>query len=394
MKRYFNKHLKRILSFMLIFSVTVSIFSGCSMQANREYSITGFAFDTTYTITLYEGGSQKLVNSCMQKCSEYEKIFSRTLEASELYQINEIEQLYYQVVKSDSRLEKMHAQSKLIYHDEDIVNLTAKINQKKSEKNQISYQINKDGTISFEISEMLSEILTDGINYSVASNGAFDITVEPITSLWNFKSEEKIVPSSDTIQEVLPYVDYKKIEVKDGKLIFQIPGMGIDLGAIAKGYIADELKGYLKNHGVKSAIINLGGNILCIGKKSEKEAFAIGIQQPFADRNETVAAVSIDDMSVVSSGIYERFFTDDFGKQHHHIINPKTGYSYDNELMAVTIISKKSVDGDGLSTTCYSLGKERGLEYIDSLDNVYAMFITKNEKIYYSKGFKDFVIDK
>ena len=209
--------------------------------------------------------------------------------------------------------------------------------------------------------------------------------------MWDFTVKKPTVPDEQKIEKALAYVDYQKIALDDQKLTFQIPGMGIDLGGIAKGFIADELKAYLEKKGVKSAVINLGGNVLCIGKKDPKTPFHIGIQQPFADRNETIAAVSVDGLSIVSSGIYERYFKTKDGTLYHHILNPKTGYSYDNDLMAVTILSKKSVDGDGLSTSCFAMGKKEGLAFINNIDGVEAVFITKDEKMHYSKGFSKYL---
>ncbi|MDD7403658.1 MAG: FAD:protein FMN transferase [bacterium] len=387
--------MKKIVSVILLISLAFSALTGCSGGKDKEVSTTGFAFDTTYTITLLEGGSQELLNSCVQKCGEYEKIFSRTLESSQLYQINEIEDLYLKAVDAQGvyRKEK-NKLAKDFLTEKEIQSIEQQINKEKSEKNEAQYRIQENGTAIFQVSDELAEIIKTGLAYAAQSDGAFDIGIEPVSSLWNFSEDEKVIPSKEKIAEALPYVDYKKISMNGNELTFQMPGMGIDLGGIAKGYIADALKQYLQEQGVSSGMINLGGNILCIGKKEKGQDFLIGIQQPFADRNETVAAVSVHDVSVVSSGIYERYLTDKDGKQYHHIINPKTGYSYDNDLMAVTIISDKSIDGDALSTTCFSMGKEKGLAYVNSLKGVYAMFITKDEKEWYSEGFSELLIEE
>lgn len=233
------------------------------------------------------------------------------------------------------------------------------------------------------------DILERGIYYGRESDGAFDITIAPVTSLWDFTGENPSVPPEDELGEAVKRVDYQKISLEDGRVVFQEPSMALDLGGIAKGYIADALKDYLTENGVKSGMINLGGNVLCIGKKPDGKPFHIGVQQPFADRNETVAVVDVEDKSVVSSGIYERCFTGEDGRLYHHILNPKTGYSFDNELMAVTIISEKSVDGDGLSTSCFSMGLAEGMAYINSLDGVEALFITEDEKLHYSAGWEE-----
>ena len=182
---------------------------------------------------------------------------------------------------------------------------------------------------------------------------------------------------------------YEKLEVEGNKILFSDDGTTIDLGAIAKGFIADRMKEYLLDQGVKSAIINLGGNVLCVGANG-KNPFRIGIQRPYASHNETVGVVEVEDMSVVSSGVYERHFEKD-GINYHHILNPETGYPYENGLTAVTILSRQSVDGDGLSTTCFSLGLEKGMELIDSLDNAWAVFITDDGELHYSEGMEQWM---
>lgn len=396
-----NKKVVKFLSALLLFFIIVSGLTGCAVGSDREdLTITGFAFDTTYTITLYQGGSKEILNSCVERCGSYERVFSRTLETSELYQINEIGQIYREIVEADESLsgcwesvqEKKGAFRKKLYTQSETEKITNLLNQKKSEKNVVKFEVLEDGALLFQVSDMMRDIIQTGLTYCEASEGRFDITVEPVTSLWNFKNENPEVPGKEEILKALQYVGYQKISIEENQLKVMEPGVGIDLGGIAKGFIADDLKKYLVEKGVIGGTINLGGNVLCIGGKSKKEAFRIGIQQPFADRNQTIAAVEVRDLSVVSSGIYERYFETQKGVLYHHIINPKTGYSYENDLLGVTILSEKSVDGDALSTTCFALGKEEGLKYINSLDNVYALFITKDEKLWYSEGFKNFLL--
>lgn len=383
----------RLFSVFLCMAFIIGMLSGCTAEQKENLSINGFAFDTTYTITLYRGGDQKLLDSCVEKCSAYEKIFSRTLDGSELYQVNEIEKCYEKAALEETGIENASAQATHAYTEKQRKNMKEKIDQQKSKKNTISYEIKKDGTITFSVSELLAQIIQKGLEYAEKSEGRFDICIEPVTSLWNFQADAPKVPDEKDIKKALPYIDYQKVSLEGQELSFQMPGMGLDLGGIAKGFIADDLKAYLKKNGVKAAVINLGGNVLCIGSKEGNEPFQIGVQQPFAERDKTVAAVAVKDMSVVSSGIYERYIKTKDGRFYHHIIDPKTGYSYDNDLLGVTILSKKSVDGDGLSTTCFAYGKEKGMAFINSLDDVYAIFITKDEKVWYSDGFKKYLLE-
>ena len=242
---------------------------------------------------------------------------------------------------------------------------------------------------TYQVSASLAELVSKGLDYSVLSEGAFDIAIEPLTSLWDFTAENPKVPKDSLIQAALPKCNYHNISVDTDKneITLKTDDTAIELGAIAKGYIADRLKDYLVSQDVKSAIINLGGNVLCIGEKTDNSAFKIGIQKPFADRSETIAVMDIRDKSVVSSGIYERCFEQD-GTLYHHLLNPKTGYPYDNGLIAVTIISDQSVDGDALSTTCFALGLEDGMKLAESLDDVQAFFVTSDYEIQYTRDFQ------
>lgn len=352
-------------------------------------SISGFAFDTVYTITVHsvEPGvdSGEVLQSCIGKCEEYERIFSRTAEGSELYQINQISDLYKTAVEQTGKLGKGRQKD-----------IARQVKERCPEENKLSWQLGGDGVLAVEVSGQMYQLLEKGLYYAGQSEGAFDISIAPVSSLWDFTSGEHKVPAASTLQSALSLVDYQALALKNqGKrqILFRKPGMQLDLGGIAKGFIADALKEYLLECGVTGAVISLGGNVLCIGSKAEKEAFKIGVQQPFADRNETVAVVKASDLSVVSSGIYERCFEEE-GKLYHHILNPKDGMPFDNDLMAVTILSEKSVDGDGLSTTCFALGRERGMQYINSLEGAYAMFITRDEKLWYSDGFEKFLAEE
>ena len=329
-----------------------AVLSGCSAQTKSEentaadsqepISATAIKLNTAVTVTIYDSNDKNLLTECMNLCDKYEKIFSRTASDSELYQLNHRE--------------------------------LAPV-----EGTENTYQVSDD----------LAELVSEGLDYSELSEGAFDIAIEPLTSLWDFTAEDPQIPGDSLIQAALPKCDYHNISVDKDKneITLKTDDTAIELGAIAKGYIADRLKDYLVSQNVKSAIINLGGNVLCIGEKPDNSAFKIGIQKPFADRSETIAVMDIKDKSVVSSGIYERCFEQN-GTLYHHLLNPETGYPYDNGLIAVTIISDKSVDGDALSTTCFALGLEDGMKLAESLDDVQAFFVTSDYEIHYTKDFR------
>ena len=198
---------------------------------------------------------------------------------------------------------------------------------------------------------------------------------------------EAKVPTIEEIKEKIQYINYNDVELNNSeKTVFlKKPGMIIDLGGIAKGYTADVIAQTLKDEGVEKAIIDLGGNIYALGEKAENTLWRIGIQNPDQTRGEIVGSINVKDKSIVTSGIYERFIEQD-GVKYHHILSPKSGYPYDNEIAGVTIISDKSIDGDALSTSVFSMGITKGLEFINSLPDTEAIFITKDHKIYLTEG--------
>lgn len=298
-----------------------------------------FLLDTVVSITLYDMQDEALIDGSFDLIRKYESIFSRTLEASELYRLN-------------------HGGAPRVPGKER----------------------------TYSLSEELACLLRYALEYSKLSGGAFDLTIAPISSSWDFKAREPIIPDKEVLKRLLPLVNYRNVKISGNELTLAKDGIEIELGAIAKGYIADKVKEYLTARGVTSAIINLGGNLLCIGSKPGLEPFSIGIQKPYANRNETIATMEIIDRSVVSSGVYERFFESD-GRIYHHILDPRTGYPYDNGLISVTIISPYSVDGDGLSTSCFALGLEKGLKLIEGIPDTYAVFITGDYTLHYSAGF-------
>lgn len=340
----------------------ILLFTGCgnitdadtSTTGNEPISISSIKLNTAVQITIYDSQDKALLDDCLALCDKYELIFSRTNEKSELYKLNH---------RKDTS-------------DKDT----------NTDRQTTPYPVS--GTAdTWHISEDLAALLSEGLDITRESDGAFDIAIAPLTSLWDFTAEDPKVPDDAAIQKALPLCSSDGVTIDGQDITLPSDDIQFDVGAIAKGYIADRMKDLLVKKGVKSAIINLGGNVLCIGSKPDGTPFKVGIQKPFADRNETEAVMDITGKSVVSSGIYERCFKQG-GKLYHHILNPQTGYPYDNGLISVTIISDQSVDGDALSTTCFALGLEDGLKFAEK-KGVQAVFITEDYELHYTDGFQD-----
>ena len=253
-------------------------------------------------------------------------------------------------------------------------------------------KINKNAGRSYvKVSDNTYYVIKESINFSKISNDTFDISIGPIIDLWSIGTDNAKLPSNKEISNKLSLVNYKNILFDDKNKSIKLvnKNMKIDLGGIAKGYAADKICDYLKNdENLENALINLGGNIYVLGNKENNKPFSIGIQDPTKPRGNSIGNIKVSNQSVVTSGIYERYFEKN-NKIYHHMLNPHTGYPFDNNLSSVTIISNKSMTGDALSTTVFGLGIEKGLKLVQNLDNVDAIFITKDKKIYLSNNLKD-----
>lgn len=253
-------------------------------------------------------------------------------------------------------------------------------------------KINKNSGKLTKLSRECFDLIKKSIFYSELTEGFFDITIKPLVNLWSVGKDNFNIPSDKTINKYRELVDYKKIELREQSSEIKLnSGQQIDLGAIAKGYMADKLKDIFVTLGVKSGIINLGGNIVLIGSNINEKPWTIGIQDPFKNRGEYVGIVSLIDKSIVTSGVYERFSIKN-DKVYSHIINPKTAYPIVGQILSISIISDKSIDGDGLSTGLYILGIEKSLKILKEL-NLDGIFITKDKEVIITEGIrKNFIL--
>ncbi len=256
-------------------------------------------------------------------------------------------------------------------------------------------QINQQAGIEpVEVSEDVYSLLKEAANYSEESDGGFNYVIGSITQLWRIGYDDARKPEQSEIDEALKHVDYTKVEFSDEDQTVFLPeaGMMIDLGAIAKGYITDEVVATLKEQGVTSAIIDLGGNIYVMGENPNRDTqlWSVGVQDPNQARGVTIGTIETTNQTIVTSGIYERNLT--VGDEtFHHIFDSTTGYPYDNDIAGVSIITNQSIDGDALSTLIYSKGIKAGLEYIEKTadDGTEAVFVSKDGKVYISEGLVD-----
>lgn len=240
------------------------------------------------------------------------------------------------------------------------------------------------------ISPQAFELLQTSVAYGELSMGLLDITAGPLIDLWNIAPPNGHIATEEELEAILPLINYSYLELDDNNKTAYLPqaGMKANLGAVAKGYVVDQVRDFLSTRGVTSALINAGGNILAIGDKGDNQPFKIGIQDPQSDRGEYLGILSIKDQSVVTSGDYERYFEVD-GVRYHHILNPYNGFPSNNSLKSVTILSEKSTDGDALATIALLMGLEEGKRLINGLDGYEAIFVTKQNEIFSTPQIED-----
>jgi len=304
-------------------------FSGCTRKEPIHKS--GFYFDTVISITLYDPSKTAELEHCFTLAEQYENYFSTSIPDSDISQINAA------------------APHSVPVHPETL------------------------------------ELIQKGLSYAAVSKGKFDITIGKLSSLWNFSENDGTLPDPSALSSALSTVDYRNVIISGNHVQLKNPDAAIDMGGIAKGYIADRMKEYLNKNGVSEGTINLGGNVLCLGKKKDGSPYRIGIQKPFDTQGTAAAVVEVQNETVVSSGVYERFVTID-NTLYHHILNPATGYPYENDLLGVTVVCNNSADGDALSTVCFSLGLNEGMKLIEDLPDTEAVFITKDNQLHCSDG--------
>lgn len=258
-------------------------------------------------------------------------------------------------------------------------------NDADSELMEINFQAGKNAV---RVHPDLFELIELGKKHSIAANSHLNIAIGPLVQTWRIGFSDAKLPSKEEIQTLLQITNPEKIILDNSKreVYLSKVGMRIDLGALAKGYIADKLKEFLVEQGVQSGIINLGGNILTIGENpTYQRPWRIGIQNPILDRGEHVAVIAVSDASVVTSGIYERQLVVD-GKTYHHIFDRKTGYPMETEVASLTIVAKKSVDCEIWTTRLFGQNPYDIIEEIEQQPGLEAFVITKNQKMMYTSG--------
>ena len=324
-----NKCKYLILLFLTVIMIMTQ--TGCTAKTQEPVVKQSFYFDTVCSIAIYDmekmsdENAANAIEDAFRLCSRYESLLSRTREGTDIYRINEA------------------------------------------------------GGEAVECDPETVEVIRKGLYYSELSGRLFDITIGKVTDLWDFHAEEPQVPDAEALKKAVSTVGWESVVIDGNKVSLTDPETHIDLGGIAKGFIADRVSEALTDSGVTSAIISLGGNVVCIGDKIENGAekpFRVGIEKPYSDQSEIVGVVEAADETVVTSGVYERYFESE-GVMYHHILDASTGYPAESDIVGVTLKAEKgmSADCDALATIFLILGEEKAMQLAQETDGIEAYFI-------------------
>ena len=244
-----------------------------------------------------------------------------------------------------------------------------------------------DHTGSGSLSGNAAELMEQALELCRRTGGALDISVYSIVRAWGFTTGSYQVPDEETIQSLLPLVDYTQIQYDAATGVVTLPeGMEIDLGSVAKGYAGQLAAQMLREHGVQSALLNLGGNVQTVGTKPDGSPWQIGIKDPQGE--DAMMVLSVEDQAVVTSGGYERYFEQD-GQTYWHIMDPSTGHPADSGLLSVTIVGKQGIICDGLSTSLFVMGLEKAADLWAQSGDFEAVFVTASGEVYITEGLRD-----
>jgi len=336
-QRHTEARPRSCVALLALFSAACLPLAGCAAKAPAELSSSDLVLGTVCSIRMTAGGSEAAAQAAFARLHEIEATLT--------------------VNKAGSQI--------------DAVNAAA-------------------GREAVKVGPEAVAILSKGLHYAELSDGAFDPSVGPLVKLWGIGTDHARLPSKEEIDRARSFIGWKDVvlDAAAGTVYLKRPGMALDLGSATKGFAADEVAGILKARGVTSGIVDLGGNILVIGSKPDGSPWRIGLQDPEKERGTYMGIASLADKTMVTSGIYERYFDLD-GVRYHHILDTKTGYPVQNGLTSVTVIADKSFDADGVTTMLFALGREKGMALATRL-GLSVIMLDAGHHVYMTPGVSKF----
>lgn len=321
----------------ILLSILLSLcLTSCQAPVSRydgqEATVDIFAMNTYMTLTVYGENAQEALARSRERIQQVEKLWSVTDEDSDIFRANH------------------------------------------------------SGGQTVSVSAQTADLLAFALEMAQKTGGTLDPTIYPVLTAWGFTTDTKQIPSQQEISALLPYVGYNRIQL-DGTNLTVPDGMQLDLGAVGKGYAADLVTEILKEYGVTSALLSLGGNIQAVGSRPDGNPWRIGIQAPWEDGY--LGILQIRDAAVVTSGGYENYFQDEEGNIYWHILDPSTGYPADSGLQSVTIIGREGRLCDSLSTSLFVMGAEKAETYWRENGDFDMLLLTDDGEVIVTEGIAD-----
>lgn len=322
---------KKYICGLMIISLLLTACGNKPVQSKPE-SKSFFAMDTYMTITAYGENTESVLNQAEEKVTELEKMWSVTDKNSEIYTAN-------------------HSNGE-----------------------------------SVSISPETAELIDFSLNISEMTNGALDCTLYPVLTEWGFTTGDYKIPTDEKISELLENTGYEKINLSENNITVPT-NMQIDLGAVGKGYTGDLIAHLLKENGIESALLDLGGNVQTVGTKPDGTKWKLGLRSPFDEGN--FATLEVSDCAVITSGGYERYFVGDDGETYWHILDPETGKPAQSGLISVTIIGQEGRLCDALSTSVFVIGLDKAENLWKQNKDFEMVLVTENGEIYITEGIEN-----
>lgn len=322
--------------FCILFTVSAVFLSACNSITDKDQAAPCeaelFAMDTYMKLTAYGENAETAVKQSQKKIEELDRLLSAEQSDSEIYKLN------------------------------------------------------KNRSIS-PSADTLS-LLKKAIEYSEMTGGSFNPTLHPITELWGFTTKKYRVPEKSEIDKLLPYAVTDNVIIYDNSIELKNSETEVDLGGIAKGYTSSKIAEIFIENGVKSGIINLGGNVRTIGTKPDGSEWNVAIENPDPDSS-YLGILKTHGKAVITSGGYERNFEQN-GKIYHHIIDPSTGYPADNGLVSVTVVTENDTLADALSTALFVMGEEKAVDFWKNSSEAFDIILyTDKDKLIVSEGIRN-----
>ena len=319
--------------------ILIILLASCSRQESSRIEL---ALGTVCSITLFENGKDSIFNEIFLRIHEIENLMSVNIPSSDISRINDNAGIAPVIVHEDT-----------------------------------------------------FNVIKRALFFAQASGGAFDPSVGPLVTLWGINGDNPAVPSREEIDRTLPLINWRNIIQDDEtqSVFLTRRGMALDLGAIAKGFAADEAAKIIKKEKITRAKIDLGGNIIMLGERKDRRPWRVGIQNPGESRGSIIGVLQVPEKTIVTSGVYERYFEEN-GIHYHHLFSPSLGHPAQNRLLSVTVITDVSMDADALSTAIFVLGYDKGSDLLRSFPGTQAIFVFEDKSVRITDGLDFTITDK